>query len=484
MNNNTFPIDALPNIIKDAINEVHKNTQAPVSLIAMSALGAISLACQNQIDVVRYNNVNGPVSLFLMTLAESGERKSTVDKLFMKPIYQMEEEFNQRHKSEMVTYHQDKSIFELKKKSLSKSIDVEYRKGNDTSDIEAQFKELLNSEPKEPIKYKFCFNDATPAAIKDCLSKGWNSIGLMSDEAGVVFEGRALNELGFINKMWDGNPFSVSRKSEEDQYIQDARMTLSLMVQPSIFKEFIQKKGDKVKDIGFLARCLISQPVSTQGQRLIKDTTVFSEHLNQFHVRLKELLDESISNYNQHKTQLHFSPEAEHIWISYYNLIEPGLKESGHLFHHKEFGAKIAENIARISALIHYFSYNNNIISVKSLESASKIQEWFYYEQMRLFPQKNVLNESIQNVNELYDWIKLYCSKHNIKILRRNAILQYGPNHLRKANIVNELINILIQQNKLKSFFSRKTQFIELNFNHMEPQKSKIETLFNINNNS
>lgn len=64
MNKNTFPIDALPNIIKDAINEVHKNTQAPIPLIAVSALGVMSLACQNQINVLRYNNDSMPVSLF------------------------------------------------------------------------------------------------------------------------------------------------------------------------------------------------------------------------------------------------------------------------------------------------------------------------------------------------------------------------------------------------------------------------------------
>ncbi|MGQ7949564.1 DUF3987 domain-containing protein, partial [Providencia huashanensis] len=210
---NKFPVDVLPCIIKNAINEVHQNTRAPISLIATSALGVISLACQQQIDVVRYNNLSGPTSLFFLILAESGERKSTVDKLFMEPIYQMEADLNQQYQELMISYRQDKNIFNIKKKALSKQISTEYCKNQDVSDLEAQLKELLNSEPKEPIKYKFCFNDATPAAIKDYLSKGWTSIGIMSDEAGIVFEGHALNELGFINKMWDGSSFSIARKT-------------------------------------------------------------------------------------------------------------------------------------------------------------------------------------------------------------------------------------------------------------------------------
>ena len=81
-----FPVHVFPSLIRNAIYEVERQTQAPLSLISASALGAISLVCQNRIDVCRLNGLCSPVSLFLLTLAESGERKSTVDKIFMKPV--------------------------------------------------------------------------------------------------------------------------------------------------------------------------------------------------------------------------------------------------------------------------------------------------------------------------------------------------------------------------------------------------------------
>jgi hypothetical protein len=92
-NGSPFPVDAFPQIIRNAIYEVEQHTQAPQGLIAASALGVISLACQNRIDVCRLTNLRSPVSLFLLTLAESGERKSTVDKMLMKPLYQLEENY-------------------------------------------------------------------------------------------------------------------------------------------------------------------------------------------------------------------------------------------------------------------------------------------------------------------------------------------------------------------------------------------------------
>ena len=66
-----FPLSSLPPLIRDAVIEAQQITQAPLGLVAASALGAVSLVCQNLIDVCRLNTLRGPVSLFLLTLAES-----------------------------------------------------------------------------------------------------------------------------------------------------------------------------------------------------------------------------------------------------------------------------------------------------------------------------------------------------------------------------------------------------------------------------
>ncbi|EFD7094535.1 DUF3987 domain-containing protein, partial [Escherichia coli] len=84
---NPYPIYALPPLVRNAIIETQKNTQAPLAMVAISALTAFSIACQNQIDVCRPGNLRGPVNLYSLILADSGERKTTVDKVFMKAFY-------------------------------------------------------------------------------------------------------------------------------------------------------------------------------------------------------------------------------------------------------------------------------------------------------------------------------------------------------------------------------------------------------------
>src|SRR5687768_1406767 len=81
-----YPVDALPPLIRDAVEEVSGYVQAPVALIAASALAAVSTAVQTRFSVQRDAALSGPSTLYLLTVAESGERKSTVDKLFTGPI--------------------------------------------------------------------------------------------------------------------------------------------------------------------------------------------------------------------------------------------------------------------------------------------------------------------------------------------------------------------------------------------------------------
>jgi putative DNA primase/helicase len=86
------PLDTLPGTIRAAVEEVAGFVQAPFPLVAASALGALSLVCQAHIDVQRAEKLQGPVGLFLLTIADSGERKSTCDGFFTKAIREYQNE--------------------------------------------------------------------------------------------------------------------------------------------------------------------------------------------------------------------------------------------------------------------------------------------------------------------------------------------------------------------------------------------------------
>jgi len=87
-----YPLDAMPETLRAAVEEVRAFTKAPIPLVASSALAALSLAVQAHADVKRAEKLQGPTGLFLLTVADSGERKSTCDGFFIQAIRDYEAE--------------------------------------------------------------------------------------------------------------------------------------------------------------------------------------------------------------------------------------------------------------------------------------------------------------------------------------------------------------------------------------------------------
>ena len=81
-----YPLADLPVIVRDAVEEVQAYVQAPTALVAACALSVVSAAIQARFDIRRDSVMSGPSSLYFLTVAESGERKSQIDKFFMTPL--------------------------------------------------------------------------------------------------------------------------------------------------------------------------------------------------------------------------------------------------------------------------------------------------------------------------------------------------------------------------------------------------------------
>jgi len=132
-----FPIEALETTIEEAVIEFQGYGKQPLSMIASSALATASLACQGLADVGRDSQNIGPISLSLLTIAESGERKSSLDKAFSKALRDWEREKADEMKVVIKKSIADHSDWEAKRNGLLGAIK------------EAQKKNALRELPKE-----------------------------------------------------------------------------------------------------------------------------------------------------------------------------------------------------------------------------------------------------------------------------------------------------------------------------------------------
>jgi len=381
--NEPYPVHFLPPLIQNAVSEAQRNVQAPVEFVAAAALAAISLACQDRIDVRRRVGLEGPTSLNLVVISESGERKSSVYNIFMDAIHKYEEKKDKELELVIKKFHAEYSRWKDELSGKKSAIKLSSKKNEPLDELNKQHDEILSREPIEPKVPKLIMNNATVEGIEDTLHSRWPSSGLVSDEGGVIFESRALNKLGDLNKLWDGKELHVTRKKKEDSFVlRDVRFSFFAMVNSDTFKNFLDKKGELSRDNGFLARCLFAYPVSTKGTRFIYNTDLPHQYVDDFCKRLSDILN---SEKPTSRLMLEFSPEALNAWVNFYNNVEADQLKCGLLYDISDFATKISENVARLAALFHYFDGKTGAIGVETIKQAIRICAWYMCEFKRLF---------------------------------------------------------------------------------------------------
>jgi hypothetical protein len=111
----------------ELVDALVSKTKAPRELVLMQTLSFYSILLQQLIDVERPGVGRGPVSLYTLTIADSGERKTTVSNLLAQPIidFQMEEE--EAYFEQLAEYEIDMEIYQEELKNLKKRIAQEIK---------------------------------------------------------------------------------------------------------------------------------------------------------------------------------------------------------------------------------------------------------------------------------------------------------------------------------------------------------------------
>lgn len=450
-----FPLNAFPSLIRDIICDVHECTQAPVPLIASSVISAMSLSCQGLINVRVNQMAPFPVSLFLLVIANSGERKTTVDKIVMKPFYQYDTNSLKEFEQKKTDYSLEMQIWKEKEKAILSQIRKKTTQGQSTEGVSEELKALQIKKPIQPKHHRYIYNNVTPEALQMGMFNNYPHIGLIADEGANILDRQVMKDLSFINAMWDGVSFHVDRKTTSSFTIEDGRITLSVMVQKKPFDLYLKRQGDKARGSGFFARCLvvnIDENLTTQGARFIKNNLTLNMNIGYFHRRINNLLAENNSKKKtDEKLCLSLEPSAKYAWEQIYNSIERRLLPEEEYASMGDFASKLANNIARLAAVFSYFLEGNCDIKKEYIDGASVICEWYMQQAIHLFGHENGYYEAL-----LLSWLhREYCqSGREWGVIKFNDIRRYGPSALRKGKLLATVISNLEKENAVYTNYS------------------------------
>lgn len=449
-----YPLDALPGAIGDAVREVAGFVQCPVALAACSALSALSVASQGIANVARDECLQGPLSLYLLAIAESGERKSECDRRFMEPLRQWEAERRDAIQPELERYRAGLAAWEVAREALLQRIKQDVKKGRSAREAQADLVRLESEKPEPIPTPRVLLESETAESLAWNLARpdGWPCGGIVSAEAGIVFGGHAMrrdtivNTLSLLNKLWSGEPYSVGRRTSECFVLRGARLSMGLAVQPGTIRAFFDESRGLARENGFAARFLIAWPDSTQGTRLYRAPPARWPGLTAFHHRLGALLDTPLpvdERGSLAPSVLPLDREAFEAWRQFYDGAERELRAGGELAEVRDVASKAAENVARVAALFHVFEDGpSGEVGSHHVAAAVRIVTWHLFEAERLLGGL-VLPKAVANAMKLDAWLRSRPRGAGEWSVRVRDVMNAGPNAVRrKADLMAALAEL------------------------------------------
>jgi hypothetical protein len=445
----SYPVEAFTPLLQDVIRALHTDTQIPIELIGNVVLTAASLACQSHVEVIQSHMTTAePCSLFLLTLAKSGEGKSTINKKVMEPFYTFSDTMKQEYQEHFADYKRKHKLWKVRERFFTKRLQKAIEKDpDDQEEAEEQFEAHNLIEPIKPHCPNMLYEDATPKTLIQGLSE-YPVAGLLSDEAIIFFKGYTKNNLGLFNKTWDGGTYSYRRPDGETRDIK-ACLTLSLMVQPSVFEDYLEKNGDMAKGSGFLSRVLFANPISTISRRHGNgDHSESSRALKILHDRIIQLLEKQRVDFYHNTTQkraLTLCDEAVALQRHQRAETERKMAEGQEWEHIRDVASKAGANALRLAAILTFIQDDESTqISSATFESALTIINWHLHQASLLFYPMSERYQFEQDVYELFAWLKNKFVQENASPIQMNYIERFGPNRLRRIEKLKPVLEQLI----------------------------------------
>lgn len=432
-----FPAAALGNMLGGACRAIVELTQAPEALCAQSVLAVAALAAQGRIDVVLPMGNARPVSCYFVTVAPSGERKTTADDLAMKPVRQFEGELAAEHDSARLDY---RNRLDAWKHTRSEGLKA---KG---PEAKAAALAALGPEPVPPPDPLLTCPEPTFEGLCKLYLTGRPSLGLFSSEGGQFIGGHGMNQdnrmktAAGLSGLWDGQPIRRVRAGDGTSYLPGRRLSAHLLVQPGVAGLLLS--DPLLADQGLLSRLLVAAPASLMGSRRWKESSAEGvAELARFHSRVLSLLRDTPPVRNGGALEprpLSLAREARGLWIKYSNAVEVKLGTGGEYERVRSFAAKLPEHAARLAAILALFDDNATAqVSGRCLARGIELADYYAAEAIRLF-ETAAIDPDLRLAAALLAWLQSESWPHELVSLP--DIYQRGPNAIRDKKTAGRIV--------------------------------------------
>ena len=441
-----YPVAAL-GPLRAAVEAVQGMTLAPIAIPAQSALAVASLAVMAFADVETLGG-NRPLSLYALTIAQSGERKSSCDAPLMAALRAFEKEEAAQQRDTVQSWQNAHALWKGERDRILG--EAKAGKGEKRTAAQADL-ERLGAEPSAPPNTDRTVTEPTFEGLTRKFAEGQSALGLFSDEGGQFLGGFAMNSenrqktLAALNDLWQGNPIRRTRAGEGALTLFGRRLAVHLMVQPGVARSFMA--DPMAGDTGFLPRFLMCEPTSAIGTRMHAHARADTGALAAFGARLRDILEtpQPMDPETRELTPrlLPLSAQARAVLIGFADCIEKAQAPGGDLSHVTGYASKAAEQACRIAGVLTLWRnlYAREVTAADMVDAIS-LADFYLAEAARLSDGAKVSAE-IERAEALRKWLVERWPDPDI--LLRDVMHDCPIRALREGPKVRAAIALLVQ---------------------------------------
>lgn len=449
-----FPIDALGPVLAKAARAIETQIQCPIECAANSVLAVASLAAQSRANVILPigEGKPAPLSLYLFTVLESGERKSSADSLALKPVRDFERHLAGKESAERQTYVAKQAAYAASEKHLTGKF-----KSNRGA-LETALNELGPMTQPPLLSVIAPSGDQTMEGLFRIYQNGRPSLAMLCDDAATFLGGHSLKSeqkvatVANLCRAWDGSKLERIRGGDGVTILYDRRLATHLMVQPGVAANFLSDA--QFADQGLLARFLLSAPAGRAGTRFRDDdaytlaTHATAIDLAAYSAAIARLLqhpvrwkDENDRTIGVSFDALAFTDDARAMFVQFCNELEADMAPNGALGGIKAFASKLPEQAARIAGVLELIA-DDRAISVQreTLSQAVKLARFYLSETLRLTA-AGAIDPKLRQAETLRVWLQS-CRSNTIAL--RDAY-RTGPRAIRDAKSARDAMATLAE---------------------------------------
>ena len=443
-----YPLEALGDILGSAARSIADKVQCAEALAAQSVLAVASLAAQGVADVRLPFGQTRPLSLFFLTIAESGDRKTTADTEAMKPVKSWESRLRAAYEPVKRKYDIALAAWRAQKSQIDRS----------KIDFAARCLELekLGPEPTLPLRPVHTINETTAEG----LAKNWphlpGSLGIFSAEGGQFLGGHGFSDdaklrtAASLAQLWDGSGLRRLRAGDGVVDLHGRRLAAHLMIQPDAAATVLN--DSVLRDQGLLSRLLLASPESLAGSRYWKEPAESPDPgLSQYFSRILSIFEIPTVAANSAGNELapralDLSSEARSVWTKFYDSVEADAGPKKRFDRLRDVAAKAAEQAARIAGVLQIVDDPTaETVEGETMLRACALVAWYLAEAVRIASDHKSAPIN-RDAGSLREWI----DRRGSDLITATELLTLGPNRLRSKAKLDPAIAILESQGFLK----------------------------------